>query len=137
MADTDNPKLFIDDDWKKQAQEEKKRLAEQEKKPEKPAAGESKPGEPYRLPKPSFEALLSTFTTQTLLALGLVEHPEMGRVVNLDLAKFNIDLLAIIEEKTKGNLTSEEKGFLDNTLHQLRMAFVEVASMPAGPIGAQ
>jgi len=137
----DNPKLIIDDDWKKQAQEEKRRLAEEEKakeeKAQAKAASRTKPGEPYRLPKPSFEALLSSFTTQTLLSLGLVEHPEMGRMINLEMAKFNIDMLGVIEEKTKGNLTKEEQAFLDSTLHQLRMAFVEVSSMHAGPIGAQ
>ncbi len=142
MAD-ENPKIIIDDDWKRQAQEEKRRLAEQEKekkeakKAEAQAGPESGAGEPGHLPKASFEALVSTFATQTLLALGLMEHPSMGRMVNLELAKLNIDMLAIIEEKTKGNLTAQEKGILDQTLHQLRMAFVEVASMQSGPIGAQ
>jgi hypothetical protein len=141
MAD-ENPKIIIDDDWKKQAQEEKHRLAEQEKakkeakKAEAAAGPESGGKQPGHLPQASFEALVSTFATQTLLALGLMEHPSMGRMVNLELAKLNIDMLAIIEDKTKGNLTSQEKGVLDQTLHQLRMAFVEVASMQSGPIGA-
>jgi hypothetical protein len=142
MAD-EKSKIFIDDDWKRQAQEEKHRLAEQEKakqeakKAEKAEAGQDSSGKPGRLPSASFEALVSTFATQTLLALGLMEHPSMGRMVNLELAKLNIDMLAIIEEKTKGNLSAHEKEVLDQTLHQLRMAFVEVASAQTGPIGAQ
>jgi len=143
MAD-DKGKIFIDDDWKRQAQEEKHRLAEQEKakqeakKAEKAEGAQgSSTGRPGRLPSPSFEALVSTFATQTLLALGLMEHPSMGRMVNLELAKLNIDMLSIIEEKTKGNLSAQEKEVLDQTLHQLRMAFVEVAASQTGPIGAQ
>ncbi len=138
MAKDEDPKLIIDNDWKRQAQEEKKRLAEKEK----AEAQEKQPSRPEvtgrgQLPSASFEALISTFATQTLLALGLMEHPSMGRMINLDLAKFNIDLLGIIEEKTKGNLSQEEKEVLDQTLHQLRMAFVEVAAAHAGPIGSQ
>jgi hypothetical protein len=142
MAD-DNPKIFVDDDWKRQAHEEKRRLAEQEKAKQEakraekaPAGPEGAGGEPRGLPPASFEALVSTFATQTLLALGLMEHPSIGRSVNLELAKLNIDMLAVIEEKTKGNLSSQEKVILDQTLHQLRMAFVEVASAQTGPIGA-
>ena len=142
MADADKPKIFVDDDWKRQAHEEKRKLAEQKKKeePEGGPAGEKRrarpTGEAGELPKADFEVLVSTFATQALLYLGAVEHPNMGRVVNLDAAKFNIDLLVVIEEKTKGNLSAHEKEVLDQTLHQLRMMFVEVASMNAGPIGS-
>lgn len=141
MTDADKPKIFVDDDWKRQAREEKHKLAEQEKKEETKAgpAGERRRGRaggPGELPPADFEVLVSTFATQALLYMGAVEHPSMGRVVNLDAAKFNIDLLTVLEEKTKGNLSAQEKEALDQTLHQLRMMYVEVASMNAGPIGA-
>jgi hypothetical protein len=136
-------KIFIDDDWKRQAHEEKQRLAEQEEKtaaPQAPSAGkpakESAEGAAEReLPPASFETLVSTLTSQALLALGVVDHPSMGRTLNLDMAKFNIDLLNVIEEKTKGNLNDEEKRMLEQTLHQLRMMFVEISTQYAGPLG--
>jgi hypothetical protein len=143
MTDSDSPKIFIDDDWKRQAQEEKKRLAEQEAQPaKKPGAPKSRAAQQpaegaaeHELPQASFETLVSTLTSQALLALGVVEHPSMGKMLNLDLAKFNIDLLEIIEEKTKGNLSEDEKRMMDQTLHQLRMMFVEISSQYAGPLG--
>jgi hypothetical protein len=140
MADKENPKIYIDDDWKRQAQEEKHRLAEKEIKVEETKAKEEKApsaAQPDRLPKPGFDVLVSTFTTQTLMALGIRQHPNMQPMLDLELAKFNIDMLAVLEEKTKGNLTSQEKAILDQTLHQLRMAFVEVAAANVGPIGAE
>ena len=45
----------------------------------------------------------------------------------MELAKYNIDMLETLEEKTKGNLTEEEKKVLENTLSQVRMAYVQVA----------
>jgi hypothetical protein len=142
MADSDNPKIFIDDDWKRQAHEEKQRLAEQEKlEKEKKAAQAAETaeaaGEDQPLPPASFEILVNSFATQTMLALGMVRHPKMGQGVNLEMAKFNIDLLGVLEEKTKGNLSAEEAGMLNQVLYQLRMVFVEVSSAHAGPIGSE
>lgn len=128
----DEPKIYIDDDWKKQAKAEKERLADQEKQ----AAKEGRPGAgpPGTLPAPDLVTLISSFLTQTLLALGLIELPNGRRTFNLDLAKFNVGLLEVIEAKTRGNLTSEEQETLNQALHQARMAFVEVATKQ-GPIG--
>jgi len=47
--------------------------------------------------------------------------------VRLDLAKHAIDMLAILEKKTMGNLTQEEASMLENVLHQLRIAYVEAS----------
>jgi len=142
MTDSDSPKIFIDDDWKRQAQEEKERLAQQEQAAKKETKATDRPTtkpaegtEKHELPQASFEALVSTLTSQALLALGVVEHPSMGKMLNLDLAKFNIDLLGIIEEKTKGNLNEQEKQMMEQTLHQLRMMFVEISSRYTGPLG--
>ena len=131
------PELHIDDDWKKQAQAEKQRLAEQEKrKQQSEVKQEQTPKESVRhLPAATFDALVSTFATQAMIAMGMIDHPEAKKMINLELAKFNIDLLGIIEEKTKGNLTEEERKLLSQTLHQLRMAFVQVSTANAGPIG--
>lgn len=62
------------------------------------------------------------------LFLGQIPNPQTGQgEVNLDMAKLFIDQLAMIQEKTRGNLTSEEAGVLRNTISNLQMAYVEVA----------
>lgn len=67
------------------------------------------------------------------LFLGQIPNPKTGEgEVNLDLAKMFIDQLAMIQEKTRGNLTNEESMVLRNTLSNLQMAFVEVARAQPG-----
>ena len=62
------------------------------------------------------------------LFLGQIPNPQTGKgEVNLELAKMFIDQLAMIQEKTRGNLTNEEMGVLKNTISNLQMAFVEVS----------
>ena len=124
--DSKEPKIIIDDDWKQQARAEKEQLAQEEEKQQEKGVGE--------LPPVSFTTLISSYVTQAMLALGLLEHPALNkRMVDLDLAKFNIDMLAVLEEKTKGNLSPEEKKMLDEALHQIRMAYVQLAGGQAAP----
>ncbi len=62
------------------------------------------------------------------LFLGQIPNPKTGQgEVNLELAKMFIDQLAMIQEKTRGNLTSEESTVLRNAISNLQMAYVEVA----------
>ncbi len=62
------------------------------------------------------------------LFLGQIPNPQTGQgEVNLELAKMFIDQLAMIQEKTRGNLTNEEATVLRNTISNLQMAFVEVS----------
>src|SRR6059036_4337898 len=62
------------------------------------------------------------------LFLGQIPNPKTGEAeINLDLARMFIDQLAMIQEKTRGNLTSEEAKVLSNALSNLQMAYVEVA----------
>jgi len=66
--------------------------------------------------------------TQTLFALGLLEiEGQEKREPDLALAKYNIDMLEALQEKTKGNLTKEEEKLLENTIHEIRMGYVKVA----------
>jgi cytoskeletal protein RodZ len=75
-------------------------------------------------PVASLEMLLMTHHTQAVMALGMMPDPMTGETsANKDAAKFHIDMLSVIEEKTKGNLTDEESEALNSILHQLRMAF--------------
>lgn len=81
---------------------------------------------PDKLPPPSFSLLVATFGSQAMVALGQVPNPLDNKTeVRLDLAKHAIDMLAIIEQKTKGNLAADEAAMLEAVLHQLRMAYVE------------
>jgi hypothetical protein len=69
------------------------------------------------------------------LFLGQIPNPQSGQPeVNLDLAKMFIDQLAMIQEKTRGNLSSEESAVLRNALSNLQMAYVEVAEGKGVPI---
>ena len=84
-----------------------------------------------KLPPPSFELLLHTYASQALVAFGHVPNPIDGKKeVRLDLAKHAIDMLAILEEKTKGNLTHDEAAMLEKILHELRFQYIG-ASAPS------
>lgn len=71
------------------------------------------------------------------LFLGQIPNPKTGEgEVNLDLAKMFIDQLAMIQEKTRGNLTTEEATVLRNALSNLQMVYVEVAQQISKGAGA-
>lgn len=74
----------------------------------------------------NFPAFLMGIYTQTLIYMGDIPHPETNQhMVNLEAAKQNIDILSIIEEKTKGNLTAEEEHLFKEILTTLRLQFVK------------
>ena len=84
-----------------------------------------KPAAPEKLPPPSFSLLVATFASQAMVAFGHVPNPIDGKTeVRLELARHAIDMLDILEQKTKGNLSQDEATMLDTALHQLRLAFV-------------
>ncbi|HUU16234.1 MAG TPA: DUF1844 domain-containing protein [Sedimentisphaerales bacterium] len=119
-------KIIVDEDWKAEAQKEKEILAAQEE-AEKEKAQEKKQAR-GPMPQGNFAALVSMLTTQALFALGLLHvKGQKEREPDLELAKYNIDMLETLEEKTKGNLTQEEEAVLSNTLNELRMGYVKVA----------
>ena len=118
-------KIIVDEDWKQEAQKEKEILAAQEE-TEKEKQQDEKDYGP--LPEGNFAALISMLTTQALFAMGLLHiKGQEKREPDLALAKYNIDMLETLEEKTKGNLTPEEETVLSNTLSELRMGYVKIA----------
>jgi len=124
-------KIHVDSDWKKEAQAEKERLAREAEAAEPSAAGGpgAEPGADQALPQASFASLVQMLATQTAIFMSDQRDPQTGRSMqHLDLAKHNIDLLAVLEEKTRGNLADDEKKLLDHLLYELRMAYVSVAS---------
>lgn len=119
-------KIIIDEDWKQEAKREKEMLAAQEEAEKKKTRDEGRPRGP--LPEGNFAALVSTLTTQALFALGLLQiKGQEKREPDLEMAKYNIDMLQTLQEKTKGNLSAEEEAVLSNTLNDLRMGYVKVA----------
>jgi hypothetical protein len=119
-------KIIVDEDWKAEAQKEKEILAAQEE-VEKEKKEQLKQGrEP--LPEGNFAALISMLTTQSLFAMGLLHvKGQEEKEPDLEMAKYYIDILETIQEKTKGNLTPEEETVLSNTLNELHMGYVKVA----------
>jgi hypothetical protein len=83
------------------------------------------------VPPASISTLISSLMTQVLLYLGDLAPRGAQPQVNLDMAKFNIDLLGALEEKTRGNLSAEEQRILDSALYETRMRYVSVASQYA------
>ena len=129
MADKEKKeekKIIIDEDWKQEAQKEKEILAAQEEAEEKEAQEEEAGHGP--LPPGNFAALVSMLTTQALFALGFLQiKGQEKREPDLAMAKYNIDMLETLQEKTKGNLTDEEEKVLGDTLSELRMGFVKMS----------
>jgi hypothetical protein len=124
MADGEQPKIIVDDDWKSQAQAEKAKLAEEAKAEE---AQSPEGGLPEKI---GFTDLVRMFATQALMYMGAFPDPQTGKaVVALDVAKMNIDLLGVLEEKTKGNLDEEEKSLLEESVAALRSQFVEITRL--------
>lgn len=123
----EKPKIIVDDDWKAQAQAEKEKLSETiDSKEAGAVAGEEAGG--GELPPASFPVLVSSILTQIFFALGAIEDPQTKqRHLDMDMAKHQIDMLAVLEEKTKGNLSDEEKKLLDRAIYESRMQYVQVS----------
>jgi Domain of unknown function (DUF1844) len=77
------------------------------------------------LPEASFLALIDMFAAEAAMNLGMAQAPDGSRTpVDLEAARHWIDMLGMLEAKTRGNLTEEEAGVLENVLAYLRMQFV-------------
>ncbi|MFI4910534.1 MAG: DUF1844 domain-containing protein [Sedimentisphaeraceae bacterium JB056] len=128
MADEEK-KIIVDDDWKQQAKAEKDKLSEEAKK-EKEGKEEAADQQKRKFPAGNFASLVSMLTTQVLFALGVVVPKGMEEQKNpepdFELAKYNIDILTDLQEKTKGNLNDEEADMIKQTVTQLQMAFVQI-----------
>lgn len=76
-------------------------------------------------PKADFSFFITTLGMQTMIALGEVLNPVSNKKeIDLNQAKFLIDTLGILKEKTKGNLSKEEENLLENLLYELRMQYI-------------
>jgi hypothetical protein len=120
MADSNEPRIIVDSDWKEQARKEKEE-ADREVREQQGRRG---------LPEPSILELLQMIVMQVSVGLGGMQDPGSGQMIppNLPLAKHYIDLLEVVKNKTQGNLDEGEAKIIDGTLHELRMAFVQIVT---------
>ena len=118
---TEEKKIIIDEDWKSKVQAEKESFEKESEHPQ-PEAGV--PQDPH-MPPASLEILLTNLATEAMMALGQIPHPTTGKISFLpNQAKFLIDTIAVIKEKTSGNSTAAETQAIDGLIHQLRMAYI-------------
>ena len=148
---SEEKKLHIDEDWKSQVDREKELLRNKQVQPD---AGQSSspstkektaavtenaaeqmnssdeidrpPHEADDLPPASLILLISSLASQAMAAMGqLAGEDGKPLPVSLPFARHFIDLIGVIEDKTRNNLTAEETNMLNSTLHHLRLMFVE------------
>jgi uncharacterized protein DUF1844 len=83
--------------------------------------------QPMPLPPASFDFLVLSLRTQAELQMGMLHFGPEGEKpeTDLDLAKHSIDLMGVLQEKTKGNLSLEEQRLLENSLTELRFRYVQ------------
>jgi len=129
MSDEES-KIVVDEDFKAQVEREREaqRAAEEEAAASGGEAGGGPGGGPggQEIPEASMPFLISMLSSQVMMAMGFLPTPDGQQPpVDLPLAKHFIDLLAVLDEKTKGNLTEEEQSMMTESLHQFRMAYVQ------------
>ena len=126
---SEEKKIIIDEDWKSQVEAEKEAL-----KKEDTEGGEETSAPIGEMPPASLELLISTLATEAMVAMGQIPHPvTQEAAVNPGHARYVIDMLEVLQKKTKGNLEPHEDTMLTDLLHQLRMLFISASNLPTTP----
>ncbi len=114
-----------DDEQQKETPDET--AADQSAAQESKEAATAEEGEPdIPLPEINFSTFIFSLNASALVHLGAIEDPAAGQnVKNLPLAKQTIDILNMLEEKTRGNLNKDEENIMRNILYDLRIAYVK------------
>ena len=103
-------KKQVDQEWKSQVSKEKQEAQEN--------------NSAYH--QPTFSVFLSSLSMQAMIALGKLENPITNNLeCNLEQARYLIDTLEVLQEKTKSNLTEQEEALLNEALYNLRMVYIE------------
>jgi coproporphyrinogen III oxidase-like Fe-S oxidoreductase len=106
----DEIKKNTDDSWKESVEKEKETI--------------KKEGD-FTAPEANFNFFVTSLALQATIAMGVMENPVTNKKEeSLPQAKFLIDTLVVLKEKTKGNLTDEENSLLENVLYELRMQYM-------------
>ena len=142
---SEGPDKKIDEEWKERVRREREASerppregdAASEEPTDEPraeagAGQEEATGQGTPSPPASFSGLVLSLYMQALMALGAMEDPvSKKREKNLPHAKYSIDLLGVLEEKTRGNLSPDEEQLLEANLFQLRMQYVKATEEKA------
>lgn len=127
---SEEEKGFVFKDRRKLSQSEEEQPKEQappEEPPRVTTEAQEAPSYPP-LPEVNFSTFIVSLSTEILFHLGEIPHPESGeRQKNLPLAKHAIDTLVMLQEKTRGNLSEEERKLLESMLYDLRMCFIRAS----------
>jgi len=106
----------VQEDTPKQEQQEPKETPEREK---------------IELPPVNFANFVNSLASTAFMYMGGVIDPETKKpIIELNLVKHQIDIIEMLQEKTKGNLTAPENNFLENTLYNLRMSYIRISTAP-------
>lgn len=101
---------FIDESWKENVKKEKEELKKEA---------------PFEIPEATFNFFITTLALQAAICLGQIENPATNKKEeNLPQAKFIIDTIDMLKQKTANNLTKEEGEMLENIIYELKMQYV-------------
>ncbi|MCB9894533.1 MAG: DUF1844 domain-containing protein [Planctomycetes bacterium] len=118
----DKPKIIVDSDWKEQAAQEKEKLAK-----------ENAP-EQRGLPPADFITHCASLATQAMIFMGAIANPMTGEPdVDFEQARYVIDTLAMLKEKTAGNLADDEATTLESLIGELKLIWVQAQGGAEGP----
>lgn len=110
----DETKKHIDETWKEGIVKEKGELKEESE-------------QAAIAPEANFNFFINTLALQCSIFLGLIPNPQTNKKEsNLSQAKFIIDTLEMLKDKTKNNLNEDENNLLENVLYELRMQYISV-----------
>ncbi|TES88468.1 MAG: DUF1844 domain-containing protein [Desulfobacteraceae bacterium] len=121
-------RLFAEGDQEQEEKEEAPKPPKEKVKADEPeeAVAPEEDITDFQLPKINFATFIFSLNSSVLVQLGLIDDPATGKKAkNLPLAKQTIDILGMLEEKTRGNLTEDEESMLKNILYDLRMIYVK------------
>src|SRR4029453_6498544 len=133
----EKPRLIVggvkaDESWKDKARKEKEKLAKDLE------SAEEARGPEQELPPASFIGLLEGVAGRAMMSLGQMRHPAAQDLyIDLESARYTIDLLDVVKAKTKGNLTPDEDKTLTDLLHNLRLTFVAVQRQVASAMAQE
>lgn len=122
-------RIFSQENPDKEKEEKVKtqKTTKQESKEAGSSAGKTDEKEPEAcLPEINFPTFIMSLNASALVNLGILDNPVTGKKeINLVLAKQTIDIMCMLEEKTRGNLSTDEEGMLKNILYDLRIIYVK------------
>ena len=120
-------RMFAEGDDDQPVKEEKEKPSDEATPEESESAtAQEQESTDYQLPEINFATFIFSLNHSVLVHLGVMDDPSTGKKIkNLPLAKQTIDILGMLEEKTKGNLAEDEEKMLKNILYDLRMIYIK------------